>query len=504
MTKKFSGNQEITLTPKSKSTTWKYTGGATPYTFTFKTESPAGYEADNKTFAIRSKNDLVLTTVFSTLNGKLKKITNTIKNYFADTSANYEVIYSTRYNWHAGYTNTIYPNTPEGAWGLYGPDIPGESGFILAQTGKNPAEILITTALGGGVHIYNESGNNSYNASSTYENFIHDMAGKDKYVTKNAGTLWAYDYAGNDTYSVANATTLWAYDYAGKDEYNVMGYSRFDITDYSGNDAYSVTADNNALGAGESRNIYDMKGNDTYFFGAANVVVSDQAGKDKYEIFGGSKVLMSDGGKGNDTYDIELCSGMTYGENQDFRIYNEKGNETYNIHSLDFTDMPDTGENEFAIGDNFGNDKYNLKRSTEFDVNVKNVSTIDYNGNDKYTGTIDNATGVINYVIFDDYSGNDTYTFTGYELTNTVKTLTIYDQEEGKAKGKDKYNLTAVEDFEIFDNKGSDTYKLINSTGYMEDSEGKDKYTVKTVTNGGVSIHDYQKQNDTYSIDISG
>ena len=503
MVKKFSGSQDITLTPKSKSTTWKYTGGKAPYVFNVDTESSSEYEYDDKTFATRSKDDLVLTTVFSTLNGKIKKITNTIKNYFADTSAEYTVNYSTRYNWHAGYTNTILPNTPEGAWGLYGSEISGESEFILAQTGKHPAEILITETLGG-FHIYNTSGNNKYKNTSTYENFVHDMAGTDKYETQNKGTLWVYDYAGRDEYNAANEATLWAYDYAGKDDYSMMSDVHFDITDYAGNDNYSVLAANDDLGEGEKRIIYDMKGNDTYFFGASSVEVSDGAGKDKYDIYNGSKVLLDDGGKGNDTYEIELCSGMNYGLNQDFRIYNEKGNETYNIHSLDFTSVPDTGEYEFAIGDTYGNDKYNLKRTKDTDVKVKNVSTIDSYGNDKYTATLDNDAGIIDNVTFVDNSGNDTYTLKGFELTNTVKTVTIIDEEQGTAKGKDKYNFTAVEDFEIFDEKGNDTYKLVYSTGYVEDDEGSDKYTVKAVTNGGVSIHDYQKQNDTYSVDISG
>lgn len=504
MVKKFSGDMTWEVTPKSKSITWKYTGGTTPYTFAFNPSSTEGYEFDYKSFATKSKKDLVITTVFATNEGKVKKVTNTIKNYFADTTVDYyKVSYVTYFaNNEAPNEFEIIPNTPEGELGFYGPDFPGVAGFYLAPSGKKPPQTVIGTDLLGNLHIHNKSGNNNYAIANTYNNRIYELAGNDIYDNAAAGTLQAYDYAGNDKYFTSSGANMVLFDYAGKDEYTLQK-SSFNITDYAGNDKYYVTANKKeVLDPGEYRLIYDKKGNDYYAVGAAIADIWDNTGKDKYDIYNNANVTISDAGKGNDTLNIDLADSIEYNmAKPKFLSWNEKGNETYNIRRLNYTVIPDYDNNEYAIIDEAGNDKYNFKANKEGDVHVTNVGVFDEAGNDKYNMTISTETGFIDTVIVDDMAGSDSYTLKGY-LNKTVNNVEIYER-----KGKDKYNFDTVATVYVSDTEGNDTYKLTNTTGEIDDYGGVDKYTIKTTLNNStIRIHDEDEtkpQNDTYTVDIS-
>ena len=136
------------------------------------------------------------------------------------------------------------------------------------------------------------------------------------------------------------------------------------------------------------------------------------------------------------------------------KIFEEKGNETYNIAhtSVDTT----------TVYDYVGKDKYNLSKGSK-------VSITDYSGKDAYTISI--ASGNIY-----EMAGNDKYT-----AVASTGTLTIRDEV-----GADKYNIENSGSIVVRDNAGADNYTLkdIENT-YSDvniiDSLGNDKYSLSDV-----------------------
>lgn len=164
------------------------------------------------------------------------------------------------------------------------------------------------------------------------------------------------------------------------------------------------------------------------------------------------------GNSKNNTYNLKYTGGD--------RIYEDKGNETYNITHA-YVDGESTTIYEYA-----GKDKYDISGGAKANI-------LEYAGNDKYI--LAKSSGNLY-----EYAGNDTY-----NLGNDVQ-LIIADRA-----GKDSYTLkdvtvTAVPTNMITDDKGNDKYSFENVKGSstneftVHDLEGKDKYTIKG-TNGSNS-----------------
>lgn len=91
-TKKFNGDIQIEITPRSKNTVYQYTGDE-GYKFDINTSVPLGYDSLYKNVAYRTDADLVVTTIFASDTGKVKTVTTTILGYFTNESASYTVNY---------------------------------------------------------------------------------------------------------------------------------------------------------------------------------------------------------------------------------------------------------------------------------------------------------------------------------------------------------------------------------------------------------------------------
>lgn len=524
MAKKFSGNQDITVTPKSKSTTWQYTGGTTPYTFELTNQLPEyGYNPEYRSFAVKSKNDLVVTTMFATTAGKVKKVTNTIKNYFKEPTADYKVYYT--YYTDTPRIHTVRPNTSEGTSGLFG--TVEDALCYLASSSKNAD--LVTFSGTQKTEILDLKGNDKYKTAHTTNitDYFYELAGNDEYWADGAGTLNAYDWAGGDTYHLSKGSKLTVHDYAGKDTYTVAdeGASAFlTSTDYAGNDIYE-------LGLGSNFWTKDFKGNDTYkvktnknnlediprindstgsdkyYLDYATVDIVDEGGKDRYEAKNAKVLSISDYGKGNDTVIVEN-SNLVYDKSY---IANATGNETYKFTNVSFDWATHTETSLPAILDESGKDKYTLTDSSWLDIkdekgndtykinDSEHIFITDEAGNDKYDLT-ENEDGIDMYDInIIDNGGKDTYTITGADDDHAV-----YEKIKDSGKSSDKYKFTYCFGSEsgswenVLDDGGKDSYTIANSYEIWIKDEGSeaDKYTV-TQSQGGI---DDKGGNDTYNV----
>ena len=542
MAKKFSGNQDITVTPKSKSTTWQYTGGTTPYEFTLNNEVPAyqGYNPEYRSFAVKSKNDLVVTTMFANTAGKVKKVTNTIKNYFKDPTADYKVYYS--FYTDKPRMHTVRPNTDEGENGLFGTT----DGALCYLASSSKKADLVTFSGTQKTEILDLKGNDKYKTAHTTNitDYFYELAGNDEYWADGAGTLNAYDWAGADTYRLSNGSKLTVHDYAGKDTYTVAdeGASAFlTSTDYAGNDTYELglgsdfwTKDfkgndtykvtNNKNNLEDIPRINDETGNDKYYLDYATVDIVDDGGKDRYEASYAKVLSISDYGKGNDTVIVEN-SNLNYDESY---IANATGNETYNFTHVSFDWETHSESTLPAIHDESGKDKYNLFASSNLDIKDEkgndtykindsmNIIITDEAGNDKYNLT-ENDDGIEIYDInIIDNGGKDTYTITGTEDDRAGYGI-ITDSGNSKDKykftyccggpsllgnviddgGKDSYTIANSYDIAIADKgKEADKYTVTQSEGRLQDSGGNDTYNI---SESYLSIVDFNG-NDTYKI----
>lgn len=527
MAKKFSGDQNIEVTPKSKSTTWQYTGGTTPYEFTLTNSASAteGYNPEYRSFAVKSKNDLVITTMFATTAGKVKKVTNTIKNYFKEPTADYKVYYT--YYTDKPRMHTVRPDTAEGTSGLFG--TVENALCYLASSAKNAD--LVTFSGTQKTEILDLKGNDKYKTAHTTNitDYFYELAGNDEYWADGAGTLNAYDWAGADTYRLGNGSKLTVHDYAGKDTYTVEGTnailfaneyagndkyylkknSDFWINEYKGNDTYWVTENKST---GTNKRINDTKGDDKYYLTTATIDIVDQGGKDRYEIENTSTVTISDSDKGNDTIIMKECSDLKYyksGISDYSYIGNVSGNETYTLNNVSFTkDSYDNRDDEqWAIQDENGNDKYNITDSQYLAINDKKGNDT-YIFNSIYDSQIADDSGKdsynithSNFINIDDYNNDkDKYT-----LTNCSFILNDF----GKSSA-DTYNLTNVKESKINDKGGNDKYTLKKTADFTStekihiyDYAGKDTYNLSGYSHDNnmlIQINDVGTDNDTYNL----
>ena len=451
MTTKFYGDKPLTVTPKSKNTTWEYKGTSASYLFSVNPDvtSSAGYDENYKTFAVKQKNNLVITTVFTTVAGKVKKVTNTIKNFFADkTKTDYTVKYKSWFTVNGTFSPTITPSTPEGKSGLFG----AKSGsmYLLASTAKNAPELVLSTSTS---LVYDTKGNDKYRSAHSNYDYVYDMAGKDEYsATFNKGVLYTYDYKGSDKYNVGNNAELHTFDYAGNDKYSLEDslYTKID----------------------------------------------DRAGKDTYNIMDYNDHSYNNEGS------------------PDFSVSDKKGNDTYNIIAIDF-DYNSISDGVYAISDLAGNDKYNFSGTKDYNAVIDDLCIYDKKGDDKYTMTVNSSDDGIGYTYIYDDAGSDTYTLKGawynsifyvkiYDKSkskdkyNFNKVNNFYIADQG---GNDTYKITNSYG-SIWDEGGNDKYTINpsskESTYYLEyiyandSGKGKDSYNVNISNRhgGGVSITD--------------
>ena len=245
-------DKTITINPSSKNKVYEY--GAEGITLKFdagfisdKGKEIYGYEDRYNNFAIRKKDDLVLTTLFTKDNGKTKKVTTTVKNFFADDTKNYMLNYKSYADYEQYFDVTvpnwlgspIKPNTEQGSGGLY-----AESGvetgpsYYLGSTKNDNVEFDTDYS----EYSYDTKGNDTYTDNvAKAKKYAWDMAGNDTYSVHNGGNLYVSDYKGNDIYGAGDDyTRIIVVDYSGKDDYRINAGSKFDLHDYAGNDIYSV------------------------------------------------------------------------------------------------------------------------------------------------------------------------------------------------------------------------------------------------------------------------
>lgn len=504
---KFNGDTTIDIRPVSKNSTYEYNGTGT-YTFTItnsftnaKGDDLSGYEPFYYNLGIKDGNNLVVTSIFSKENGSTKKITTTIKNYFANTDAN-KVTYNS-YLENFGFKEyPITPNTTPGNDGLYNPGTAASGPYYILGENKNDTNTMNGTTR---QYYFDRKGNDTYDDHMTGGfAYTYDLAGKDTYEADGGGILYTHDFAGNDIYSAKNTNTRFiARDFAGNDEYSIGTKAQFDIIDYKGNDKYSV--EENAAATYCTNTIEDGTGNDAYTLYDAKVTVYDLLGKDTYNIYGAADGIHTNDFSGNDKYNILSAESDEHGEDG-FVTYDSAGSDTYNIAQLVYDD--EIPENLYDMTDLAGNDKYNFKKVTvknkdksksTFDLNAQNIAISDQAGNDKYTITIADETDIADHILITDDNGADSYTVKGID-GNAVNYLTIYDTNTTK---KDKYNISWTADLEIQDNGGNDTYTLKKTQGIVTDVAGSDKYTVEAMSNWDMSIIDEGSLNDSYKVNAT-
>ena len=521
-TVKFNENTTISITPKSKSLAYEYTGN-TSYSFQINNEFISdgkfidGYKSHFQNIATKSGNNLVITSLFSTNSGKIKKITTTIKNYFINPASDYEVNFdSYRYLYEYGdYVSsyTVTPNTPVGTKGLYtvmNEDATDSSDFILG-TKKND---IITVTSGGADFIYNEKGNDTYKNESGDDAYVYDLKGNDNYNISAQSKIYAYEYEGNDKYFVDDdGSYLMAQDYKGNDTYKINSIngessSDFWIDDYKGKDKYYITSNLNPT----YNNITDHNSNDKYYLTNATAEISDTNGKDYYEIKNNTEgnALNIIDSKSNDTYKISNSNGIIYGN---LSVSDSEGNDKHIWNNVAFNSL--SPEEIYAIEDIKGNDKYTLR-------DVKNIRIYDGSGKDKYDfknlydTTTKTFTSVSDFQITDYGNKNDKYDlqFVSCEYAEDDETSrTIIDDG-----GNDKYTLATSSGIRINDKSGNDTYNLkapvdkkgkkikfeseeafaaINGKSEIYDDKGNDKYNISYAM--GAKIYDSEGK-DTYNI----
>lgn len=507
---KFNGDTTIDIRPVSKNSTYEYNGSGT-YTFTItnsfkntKGDDLSGYEPFYYNLGIKDGNNLVVTSIFSKQNGSIKKITTTIKNYFANTDAN-KVTYTSYLENFGPTPYTITPDTEPQHDGLYSTINATDGPYYILGTNKGDPNTMNGTT---GQYYFDRKGNDKYYDHMTGGfAYTYDLAGKDTYEADGGGILYTHDFAGNDIYSAKSTTDTTtrfiARDFAGNDEYSIATKAQFDIIDYKGNDKYSV--EENAAATYCTNTIEDGTGNDAYTLYDANVTVYDLLGKDTYNIYGAADGIHTNDFSGNDKYNILSAESDAHGEDG-FVTYDSAGSDTYNIAQLVYDD--EIPENLYDMTDLAGNDKYNFKKVTvknkdksksTFDLNAQNIAISDQAGNDKYAVTIADETDIASDILITDDAGADSYTVKGIDK-NTVDYLTIYDTDTTK---KDKYNIAWTTALKIRDNGGNDTYTLKKTEGIVTDAAGSDKYTVEAMSNWDMSIIDEGSLNDSYKVNAT-
>ncbi len=527
-TEQITESQTITINPNSKNKTYEFVNNGVEISFN------GGFVGDNGqaingydksryyNVAVKKGDDLVMITLFTKDNGKTKKITTTIKNFFVDSSADYRVKYKSYQagfgiSWVNGSLNPITPNTEESVYGLYGLyEVENDywTNYLLGTTGKDIFAFTDNYTY----HVYDEKGNDEYlSRHSNKRDSIVDLSGNDQYLVDNylvgnGGILYTYDYSGNDQYTALGTNArLYATDYSGNDIYDIESNASFSIDDYNGKDEYLVLANDSSELA--DKRINDYKGNDKYHFTQATVISVDQDGKDSWEISDigdGNSVEITDYA-GKDKYVVTNCTPTDYTK---LLIGDNKGNDTYEWTNVVYSALSDDGN--YSLTDDEGKDKYTF-------TDVQNMRVLDKDGNDNYTmsgvnklyltdngGNDKYTTTSATSLDIDDLSGKDTYNFYGtYDSTNPVFVNNIHITDRGEEK--DTYNLKFVaneyagddtESRSIVDFGGNDTYNLQSTSGIrINDKSGNDTYNLKAPTINGKKIN-FENEEQLASINI--
>lgn len=450
-------NKTIDITPKTKSTTYKYTGEGV---FTFTINTGAGAYDYYQNFGSRNNDDLIITTVYiKDKSGAKKTLTTTIKDYFANDEA-CKVIFKTQEIYGVDKSYTITPITVEDTNGLYQVMTEDTTGNdYISGTKKNDE-----------IHLVNGGAD-----------YLYDPKGSDFYIIKKGG-IFANEFGGNDVYRVWDTAVLIACEHKGNDDYKTDGSAMLQVEEFSGNDYYRTEKGTNSWMA-----INDYSGKDEYLlYSSAASTVADYKGNDKYDIMNKiaseySKNNITDY-EGKDTYEVKNALGLS--------IDDKKGNDKYKVQDCEDIDTTHTNTN-ISVHDESGNDNYTYTNVVYSEYHQGVYGIIDDNGKDKY---IFNQVRNLN---IKDLAGSDTYNFTDTASADLVDEkgndkytivggdsdfIDIYD-----SLGKDKYTLTGTQDDKIYmgsvtdDGGQADSYKLtyVYEFEIKDNGKSKDSYSFK-------------------------
>ena len=477
-TRTINGDDSCGILEHSKDTVWVYNAGSKSLKFIYQTAKDPQYDTiDYGEAFIRQGNDLVFITLYKhKTTHAVKKITNTIKNYYL---ADHEITVTRQYGINLATVDDLFYTSASGwIWDLSNSDtnqiygskkkdsynfVQARNSFVIDEAGNDSYDVKYAGS--GNSYYFDLKGNDKYNfvnaRNNDFPDIVNDYAGNDKYKVSNKAKVSVTDYKGKDSYEVYDESLARINDYNGNDKYTMNNVARgSSVSDYAGNDSYSVSnilIDNNFM------NIYDTKGNDKYKFdtitSSSNKNVEDKSGKDTYNISGVKSIIIKD----NSDYDKKRTDDTYNVTNSSIVIIEEKsstegkkiasGNDKYNFNGVENTITTN------AIKDSAGNDKYNIQNSAT--------------------------------IKFEDEKGADSWNLI------SSKNMTVTDKD-----GKDKWNIVSSaggEGYKLTDNKGDDVWTFNNSKSiYAVDKEGADKYTISN-NSIGIDITD-NAGNDKYTI----
>ena len=214
-------------------------------------------------------------------------------------------------------------------------------------------------------------------------------------------------------------------------------------------------------------------------------------------------------------------------------IYEEAGNDVYNMKDAQAEYIRDYAGNDKYIANNTGIVSQDFAGNDSYYATVGSIYSEDYAGNDKYELYDTDGESEIN-----DYAGNDFYSATEVEtelkindgggndkyVANTVGYLGVVDQA-----GNDDYNLSNITELYLTDGytdnnsndnrketkSGNDKYTLTkvgsnSNDSSIEDSKGNDKYIANVLTktditdNAGNDIYDLSQAKSVEIADNNG
>lgn len=460
----------------------------------------------------KSGNDLILTTI-TTSDHKVKKTTTqTIKDFFAESTTFSNKVYNgstyVKKDSSVGFVT-------EGVGELY-----------TTFTGK---EFIFTHDEADLVYGNNKSNIYSVNNDADYSRII-DLKGNETYNITEGYRI--NDYYGNDKYNVTSGYLYRIFENSGNDKYTLIGGKIGLAADYSGNDKYDISKNSDLFAV-------DSKGNDKYTVDLSTLYAKDRAGKDSYTVSNGSNIYIEDNGESNDTYNI--ASAITRAETttaiidnggndkftlenvgaQDddtFRVSNAKGKDSYTIKGEDYLEITDDAGSDtykftnvngiIEIDDKGGSNKFTVKDSEFSKTKYYGQLYFDNTGestdkkhNDTYTLTnvtgdhyqnseLNINTGFNQSIVIKDEMGEDKFNLTNttsahLEVTGTGKdTYTMKNSKDievvTRGDSNDKYTFTST-DTDILDKLGNDTYtfkKLDGQTVLINDQQGTDKLVI--------------------------
>ena len=168
-TKTINGADICQISEKSQDIVWTYGTGSTSLQFSYLTATNPKYNKEGSyPIFIRQGNDLVLLSIYrNTSDYSIKKITNTIKDYFSlstevpVTVKNGSIIYNAQ--------DYLYANAKGYTW-----DTSSTKGNFFYGSKKNDS---YHAGLAGGISILDEGGKDTYDIRNANEEFIKSKEG---------------------------------------------------------------------------------------------------------------------------------------------------------------------------------------------------------------------------------------------------------------------------------------------------------------------------------------